>query len=209
MGPSDIDEGEEWRNAQWASWCYGCFLFGRTAQRLEKFPDTNTDHFNDVNVPCAVLYAAWHVHLGWMAVMLKRQDLRQKFGIKSCFADRCAASPPHGNAYTDCLASYCCQPCTLAQMEAELQDRAATAEVVSDTHTQETGYVPRPQGMLYSPPTGPAPKTRGFSYDNAVPGMAPEIQSQGQRLPAGTTSFATEVPEKEGKAVATAIGQAI
>ncbi|KAK4550742.1 hypothetical protein LTR36_000321 [Oleoguttula mirabilis] len=174
MSPSDIDEGEEWRNGLcshwcggscgvcWASCCCGCFVFGRTSQRLEKFPDTNTHHFNLFSGSCAILYAGLHVHLGWLPVLLQRQELRQKFGIK-------------GNGYTDCLASYCCQPCTLAQMEMEMKDRAATAETVGNT--QEVGYVTREHGMVYSPPAESA--TQGHPDDDAAPRPAPEMVKQG------------------------------
>lgn len=42
----------------------------------------NKDHFDTFNAPCLILYAASYFHLGWIPLLLKRQEMRRHFGIK-------------------------------------------------------------------------------------------------------------------------------
>lgn len=87
---------------QWGAFCCSCFLFGRSSERLDKFPDLNKDHYNLFNANCAVLFLASYVHLGWLPIMLKRQEMRQKFNIR-------------GDGCQDCLISYFCACCKRSQ----------------------------------------------------------------------------------------------
>ncbi|KAK1066141.1 hypothetical protein LTR74_007359 [Friedmanniomyces endolithicus] len=68
-----------------------------------------------------------YVALQWIPVWLKRKELRNKFGIQ-------------GNGCTDCLVSYFCHPCSIAQMETELKDRAATAPTGLGEKLAPVGY---------------------------------------------------------------------
>ncbi|KAK3627236.1 hypothetical protein LTR56_019336 [Elasticomyces elasticus] len=124
-GVVDASDAEEWRNgicshicgaddcnSCLASWFCACFMFGRVDHRLKRFPSQNKDDFDLCNTACGILYLSFHVHLGCLPVLLRRQEIRKKFGIK-------------GNPCTDCLASWCCLPCTIGQMNTELKDRAA------------------------------------------------------------------------------------
>jgi len=67
---------------------------------------------------------------------MKRGEIRDRFGIE-------------GNGCTDCLVSCFCQPCSLAQMNMELKERAATGGMPPAAQ----GYVQQQQpGMDYKPP---------------------------------------------------------
>ncbi|TKA74725.1 hypothetical protein B0A55_04041 [Friedmanniomyces simplex] len=140
---------EEWRNGIcshicggdfnvcMASWCCNCFMYGRVDQRLEKFPDMNKDNFSLFSSGCAIMCISNYLHLMWLPVWLKRQELRRAFGIK-------------GNGCTDCLASYFCHCCAIAQMEMELKDRAAKATTgLGFTEAPAVGYVREQVGMEY------------------------------------------------------------
>ncbi|KAK3628513.1 hypothetical protein LTR56_018558 [Elasticomyces elasticus] len=118
-------DDEEWRNgicshicgaddcdSCLASWFCACFMFGRVDYRLKRFPSQTKDDFDLCNSACGMLCLSFYVHLGCVPVLLMRQELRKKFGIK-------------GNSCTDCLAGWCCLPCTIGQMNTELKDRAA------------------------------------------------------------------------------------
>lgn len=55
-----------------------------------------------------------------------------------------------GNGCTDCLAAAFCAPCTLAQMEMEIKDRAKTQQTGVDF--KNGGYTSQQQRMVYQPP---------------------------------------------------------
>lgn len=48
---------------QMGAWCCNCFMFGRVAQRLEKFPSTNKDNMPLFNGMCGLMCLADYVHL--------------------------------------------------------------------------------------------------------------------------------------------------
>jgi len=52
-----------------------------------------------------------------------------------------------GNGCTDCLAAAFCSPCTLAQMEMEIKDRARNQQTGIDV--KNAGYTSQQQGMVY------------------------------------------------------------
>ncbi|KXT11287.1 hypothetical protein AC579_1671 [Pseudocercospora musae] len=120
------------------SWFCSPCLFGRSWQRLEQFPNQNKEDFSNCSSGCWIFCGASCFHFGWLATLLKRMELRERFGIQ-------------GNGCTDCLVSYFCTPCTLAQMETELKDRAASAQ--GGRGTQDAGYVAPSDNMTYQPPS--------------------------------------------------------
>lgn len=145
-------EGGEWRNGLFSgicgadncgmclgAWCCACFLHGRTAGRLDKFPSEEEPEM--CNGPCWLMYGAACCHLHWLVALFKRGDTRAKFGIR-------------GDGCTDCLASYFCFPCALAQMETEVKDRAKVAKA-SGGMTQ--GYSQPQGGMVYQQPQHQSP----------------------------------------------------
>ncbi|KAK4506590.1 hypothetical protein PRZ48_000322 [Zasmidium cellare] len=126
------------------SWFCSPCLYGRTVNRYQKFPDTDKDHYDNVacNGPCWLFFGAgFCCGLQFIPLMFKRGEVRDRFGIK-------------GDGFADCMASYCCTPCALAQLETELKDRATGAQhggappLGGDI---KQGYAPPPQGMNYQP----------------------------------------------------------
>ena len=73
------------------AWCCGCFLHGRTSERLDNFPSEETPGL--CNGPCWLMYGAACCHLHWLVALFKRGDTRAKFGIR-------------GDGCTDCLVSW-------------------------------------------------------------------------------------------------------
>ncbi|KAK0941704.1 hypothetical protein LTR48_000283 [Friedmanniomyces endolithicus] len=112
---------EEWRNGICDHVCGGSFEVCITAWCCNCFMfgrvDQRLEKFPETN----------YVALQWIPVWLKRKELRTKFGIQ-------------GNGCTDCLVSYFCHPCSIAQMETELKDRAATAPTGLGEKSAPVGY---------------------------------------------------------------------
>ncbi|KAK0855716.1 hypothetical protein LTS02_010988 [Friedmanniomyces endolithicus] len=112
---------EEWRNGICDHVCGGSFEVCITAWCCNCFMfgrvDQRLEKFPETN----------YVALQWIPVWLKRKELRNKFGIQ-------------GNGCTDCLVSYFCHPCSIAQMETELKDRAATAPTGLGEKSATVGY---------------------------------------------------------------------
>eukprot|EP01103_Thecamoeba_quadrilineata_P019250 TRINITY_DN7706_c0_g1_i1.p1 TRINITY_DN7706_c0_g1~~TRINITY_DN7706_c0_g1_i1.p1 ORF type:complete len:158 (+),score=4.37 TRINITY_DN7706_c0_g1_i1:45-476(+) len=106
------------------SWCCPCFQFGQNAMAIDGM---------DSDVMCCSFYMMLCSGNAWILNMIYRMKMRQKFGIE-------------GSCITDCLASFCCGCCTLAQGKREL-DRRAIA-------------YPRPNQYLS---TGSAPQTHLLS----------------------------------------------
>ncbi|KAF2719008.1 PLAC8-domain-containing protein [Polychaeton citri CBS 116435] len=115
-----------------ASWFCSCFLYGRLSSRAKNFPRTEKADIEYANGSCCVWYATACFGFSWVPQMLRRQEIRQQFGIK-------------GNGCNDCLAAFCCAPCSLAQMETELKDRAEKAKSAG----LQQGYPVQAQGMVY------------------------------------------------------------
>jgi len=42
----------------------------------------NKENLSLFNSTCCISFAAMYVHLGWVPIMIKRGEFRQKFGIK-------------------------------------------------------------------------------------------------------------------------------
>ncbi|KAL4778553.1 PLAC8 family-domain-containing protein [Aspergillus varians] len=127
----------EWSNSVWdcfspvktclLSWCCPCAVYGRTAERLE---DPALKQGSYVNGDCCLLALANCCGLGWVLMMMKRRDLREKFGIK-------------GSVGEDCILSCCCSCCVVMQHEKELDVQA--------TRLQTVGGYQTPTAMDYPP----------------------------------------------------------
>ncbi|SMR51059.1 unnamed protein product [Zymoseptoria tritici ST99CH_1E4] len=138
-----------------ASYCC-CYLYGRTAQRLDHpetqytgtvrrmvHPEFGQSRSEDCSYPCweffigYIVGACLMVPCSWVLAMDMRLDIRKKYGLR-------------GNHCTDCLAAFCCQPCTLAQLDEEVRKRNE-AEQRKLTATSKQPAVQQ-QEMLYLPP---------------------------------------------------------
>ncbi|KAL4936333.1 PLAC8 family-domain-containing protein [Aspergillus oleicola] len=126
----------EWNNSLWScctpfkacflGTCCPCFLYGQQSERME---DPGLKQGSYINGDCCLFTLASCCSLHWVLMMMKRRDMREKFGIKGSFAK-------------DCLCSCCCTCCVLVQQDKELDKQAARFQSAS-------GYQ-APSGMSYA-----------------------------------------------------------
>ncbi|KXT09933.1 hypothetical protein AC579_7999 [Pseudocercospora musae] len=123
------------------SWFIPCFMFGRVSDRFERV-DKHDEKPSTLNKHCLEYEMAHRLCLGPCAVFLLRRHMRKDFGIK-------------GNGYSDALASLCCHPCTLGQMEREAKHRKGhlkpTQKMVTTPYAQDSAHT-----MAYTPAIHPA-----------------------------------------------------
>ncbi|KAF7191318.1 Protein PLANT CADMIUM RESISTANCE 3 [Pseudocercospora fuligena] len=123
------------------SWFLPCFMFGRVSDRFER-ADKHDEKPSTLNKHCLEYEMARRLCLGPCAVFLLRRHMRKDFGIK-------------GNGFTDALASLCCRPCTLGQMEREAKHRKGhpkpTQRVVTTPYAPDSSHT-----MAYTPADHPA-----------------------------------------------------
>ena len=109
--------------------------------------------------------AAGCCHLHWLVTLFKRGDMRAKFGIQGDGCTDCLVRPtlPNDRKCADSVlqASYFCFPCTLAQMETEIKDRAA---LLQHSAGKPEGYSQPQGGMAYQQPGQPAPAYQNGKY---------------------------------------------
>ncbi|KAL4984841.1 PLAC8 family-domain-containing protein [Aspergillus falconensis] len=127
----------EWNDSVWGcfspvqacfmSWCCPCMLYGKQSERLQ---DPGFKHGTNVNGDCCLFVLANCCGLSWVLTMMKRRDMREKFGIK-------------GSVGGDCILSCCCSCCVLVQQEKELDAQARRFQTA-------TGYQ-APVAMAYTP----------------------------------------------------------
>ncbi|KAI9932027.1 hypothetical protein ASPWEDRAFT_40158 [Aspergillus wentii DTO 134E9] len=123
----------EWSNSFWdccsptdtclIGWCGPCCLFGKTQSRLE---DPALKEHSYVNGHCCLYALLSYCGFYWVLLMIKRGELRKRFGIE-------------GSGLQDCFESYCCPCCTLVQQEKEVEARS---------NNPQGGYQ-APAGMTY------------------------------------------------------------
>ncbi|KAL4909656.1 PLAC8 family-domain-containing protein [Aspergillus multicolor] len=155
----------EWNNSVWScfspiqacfmSWCCPCMLYGKQSERLEDPGLKEGSNVNgDVSLPtppslfhplimlrqCCLFLLANCCGLQWVLMMMKRRDMREKFGIK-------------GSVGGDCILSCCCSCCVLVQQEKELDAQMRRFQTVGSA-----GYQPPPV-MTYNPEGGYEPGT--------------------------------------------------
>ncbi|RHZ61013.1 hypothetical protein CDV55_101455 [Aspergillus turcosus] len=104
-------------------WCAPCCLFGKTQSRLQ---DPALKEHSYINGDCSLYALSSYCGLYWVLLMIKRGQLRERFGIQ-------------GSAFEDCWQSYLCPCCTLVQNEKEVEARSNNLQV---------GYQ-APSGMAY------------------------------------------------------------
>ncbi|KAK4464512.1 PLAC8 family-domain-containing protein [Cladorrhinum samala] len=106
--------------------CCPCILVGKSATRMN---DPSMQSYETVNGDCMIFLGINCVSgCGWIYGMLKRQEIRERFGIK-------------GSGTNDCCVSYWCSCCALIQQEKEVQARMSSTVPVTQ------GYQPEKQGM--------------------------------------------------------------
>ncbi|KAK8075713.1 plac8 family [Apiospora hydei] len=85
-----------------------CLLVGRTADRMR---DPTMQTADTLNSDCLIHgILMWTLGAGWVYSMLKRTEIRERFGIP-------------GSGFGDCCTSYWCPCCAVIQQDKEVQAR--------------------------------------------------------------------------------------
>ncbi|OLN92816.1 Cell number regulator 11 [Colletotrichum chlorophyti] len=105
--------------------CLPCLLLGKTSERMR---DPTMQTYEAINTDCLLMCGiSWFTGCGWIYAMMKRGEIRERFGIK-------------GSGTSDCCVSYWCGCCALIQQDKEVQARLSTGPVIQ-------GYQPQKEGM--------------------------------------------------------------
>lgn len=84
------------------------------------------------NTDCLLMCGIMHFTCcGWIYVMIKRKEIRERFGIR-------------GGGCGDCCTTYWCPCCSLIQQDAEVKTRLEAGPNVQ-------GYQPNKEGMTMQP----------------------------------------------------------
>ncbi|KXH38763.1 PLAC8 family protein [Colletotrichum nymphaeae SA-01] len=109
--------------------CLPCLLLGKTSERMR---DPTMQTYEAINTDCLLMCGiTWFTGCGWIYAMMKRGEIRERFGIK-------------GSGGSDCCVSYWCGCCALIQQDKEVQARLSTGPIVQ-------GYQPQKEGMHMPP----------------------------------------------------------
>ncbi|OGM48482.1 DUF614 domain protein [Aspergillus bombycis] len=131
-----VQQQNEWANGFWdccspagtCFWgcCLPCCLFGKTQSRLDD-PQLKEYSYMNGNVLLSLLpHSPSSFH--WVLLMIRRGEIRQRFGIE-------------GSGVGDCCSSYWCPCCVIMQHEKEIE---------AQSERPQTGYQ-APTGMAYAP----------------------------------------------------------
>lgn len=90
--------------------------------------------YKAINTDCLLMCGiTYFTCCGWVYIMMKRNEIRERFGIK-------------GGGVGDCCTSFWCSCCALIQ-----QDNEVKARLAAGPNTQ--GYQPNKEGMNMAPAT--------------------------------------------------------
>lgn len=109
----------------WGFWL-PCCLFGKTQSRLA---DPALKEHSYLNGNCCLYYLTAQVGFHWVLLMIRRGEIRNRFGIE-------------GSGCGDCCTSYWCPCCVMIQHEKEVEVQSERVQ---------TGYQ-APAGMEYPTP---------------------------------------------------------
>jgi Cys-rich protein (TIGR01571 family) len=122
--------------------CCPCIIHTHTAQRLDPMKGNNEAKHDTCNGDCFVYCVAASCGFGWVMSMMRRTEVRNKFGIE-------------GSACGDCCMSFCCVCCVEMQNAKECKSRLPGGTdngVNTQGYAPQTGMqVPGQQPMGYSP----------------------------------------------------------
>ena len=115
--------------------CLPCILVGKTSERLV---DPSLSKYDVFNPECLIMGGITYIGLGFVYAMIKRMEIRERFGIK-------------GSGAGDFCAAYWCACCVVLQNDNEVRSRVG-----------EPGQGPIVQPYQQNPgmamPSPPAPK---------------------------------------------------
>ncbi|KAI1439739.1 PLAC8-domain-containing protein [Annulohypoxylon stygium] len=101
-----------------------CLLVGRTSSRLRDPTDPSPEYFNG---DCIIHGGLTLIFSGWIFSMMKRTEIRERFGIP-------------GSGCGDCCAAFWCQCCQVIQADNEINSRLIAGPI-------QQGYQPQNEGM--------------------------------------------------------------
>ncbi|KAK4170011.1 PLAC8 family-domain-containing protein [Cladorrhinum sp. PSN259] len=105
--------------------CCPCILIGKTSARMR---DPSMQSYDTFNGECMI--ACCLGGFAWIYGMIKREEIRQRFGIR-------------GSGTDDCCVSYWCSCCALIQQEKEVKGRlggnAGVVQVVTQGYQAPSG----------------------------------------------------------------------
>lgn len=87
------------------SWCLPCLLLGQTSERIR---DPSMQSADNLNSDCLIHGGlTCFTGCGWIYAMIKRGEIRERYGIK-------------GSGCDDCCVSFWCSCCALIQQDNEV-----------------------------------------------------------------------------------------
>ncbi|EEU48783.1 hypothetical protein Neosp_011420 [[Neocosmospora] mangrovei] len=141
-----------------------CILLGKTADRMRDPTMQTADTCNsDALIFCAINCVTG---CGWIYSMMKRGEIRERFGIQ-------------GSGMGDCCVSYWCLCCALIQQDNEVKARLSQGPITQ-------GYQAQKEGMHM--PTSPPAQQQQQQYQ-APPQPGYQSPPQGYQSPQPQGSF--------------------
>ncbi|KAM0250606.1 hypothetical protein ACHAP5_002136 [Fusarium lateritium] len=126
-------QNQEWQNnlcdcspcdSCMLSTCCPCILLGKTSDRMRDPTMQTADTCNsDTLIFCAIQCVTG---CGWIYSMMKRGEIRERFGIK-------------GSGMNDCCVSYWCLCCALIQQDNEVKGRLSHGPITQGYQAQKEG----------------------------------------------------------------------
>ncbi|KAL0934844.1 Cell number regulator 11 [Colletotrichum truncatum] len=105
-----------------------CMLLGRTSERMR---DPTMQTYETVNTDCLLMCGiSYFTGCGWIYTMMKRGEIRERFGIK-------------GSGFSDCCTSYWCGCCALIQQDKEVQARLSTGPIAQGYQPEKGMQMPQ------------------------------------------------------------------
>ncbi|RSM18875.1 hypothetical protein BHE90_004338 [Fusarium euwallaceae] len=141
-----------------------CILLGKTADRMR---DPTMQTADTCNSDCLIFTAINCVTgCGWIYSMMKRGEIRDRFGIQ-------------GSGMGDCCVSYWCLCCALIQQDNEVKARLSQGPITQ-------GYQAQKEGM-HMPTSPPAEQQQQYQAVPPQPGY--QSPPQGYQSPQPQGSF--------------------
>ncbi|KAI1369622.1 PLAC8 family-domain-containing protein [Xylaria arbuscula] len=112
------------------AWCLPCILLGNTSERIR---DPSMQSADMLNSDCLIHGAiSCFTGCGWIYAMLKRGEIRERYGIQ-------------GSGCGDCCVSFWCSCCALIQQDNEVKIRQKAQPITQGYQAQPGMHMPPPQ----------------------------------------------------------------
>ncbi|KAB5578203.1 DUF614 domain-containing protein [Coniochaeta sp. 2T2.1] len=131
--PADSVHSQEWQNGLMScgpcdlcllGTCLPCVLLGKTSERMR---DPSMRSYETCNSDCMIMCGiTYFTCCGWIYGMIKRGEIRERYGIK-------------GSGSGDCCTSFWCSCCALIQQEKEVKGRTAAGPITQGYQAPKEG----------------------------------------------------------------------